>query len=224
MTAFPGATLYDRLLAEGRVLTSDAWELCTLFDINYERDFAHRSKPGKTGKTRSRLRWLTTHPCQAGNEMTRWLFRGWSYMRRAPCAGRLPERGKGASRNPGSALGSPVHQPPLVPSASSVPSAGEGVPPSRTSMTRRFRNRSRNQQRRGRKVRFGGTPKPARETRALPGFAPAAFPPRSQAALGNALLAKFHFARGAGRDGEAQLRGNGHSQVKLGNEAQCGAR
>ena len=36
MTAFPGAPLYDRLLAEGRVLTPDAWELCTLFDINYE--------------------------------------------------------------------------------------------------------------------------------------------------------------------------------------------
>ncbi len=36
MTAFPGAPLYERLLAEGRVLTPDAWELCTLFDINYE--------------------------------------------------------------------------------------------------------------------------------------------------------------------------------------------
>ena len=36
MTAFPGAPLYERLLAEGRVITPDAWELCTLFDINYE--------------------------------------------------------------------------------------------------------------------------------------------------------------------------------------------
>ena len=34
--AFPGALLYERLLAEGRILTPDAWELCTLFDINYE--------------------------------------------------------------------------------------------------------------------------------------------------------------------------------------------
>ena len=36
MTAFPGTPLYARLKAEGRILRDRAWELCTLFDINYQ--------------------------------------------------------------------------------------------------------------------------------------------------------------------------------------------
>jgi radical SAM superfamily enzyme YgiQ (UPF0313 family) len=35
MTAFPGTPLYHRLKAEGRILRDRAWELCTLFDINF---------------------------------------------------------------------------------------------------------------------------------------------------------------------------------------------
>jgi radical SAM superfamily enzyme YgiQ (UPF0313 family) len=35
MTAFPGTPLYARLAAEGRILRDRAWELCTLFDINF---------------------------------------------------------------------------------------------------------------------------------------------------------------------------------------------
>ena len=35
MTAFPGTPLYQRLKQEGRVLQDGAWELCTLFDINF---------------------------------------------------------------------------------------------------------------------------------------------------------------------------------------------
>jgi radical SAM superfamily enzyme YgiQ (UPF0313 family) len=35
LTPFPGTPLYDRLLTEGRILTPGAWELCTLFDVNY---------------------------------------------------------------------------------------------------------------------------------------------------------------------------------------------
>ena len=35
LTPFPGTPLYDRLLAEGRILEPGAWELCTLFDVNY---------------------------------------------------------------------------------------------------------------------------------------------------------------------------------------------
>ena len=35
LTPFPGAPLYDRLLAEGRILRPGAWEMCTLFDVNY---------------------------------------------------------------------------------------------------------------------------------------------------------------------------------------------
>ena len=36
MTAFPNAPLYDRLLADGRLLEPEAWETCTLFDVNYQ--------------------------------------------------------------------------------------------------------------------------------------------------------------------------------------------
>lgn len=34
-TAFPGTPLYERLSREGRVLRENAWELCTLFDVNF---------------------------------------------------------------------------------------------------------------------------------------------------------------------------------------------
>jgi len=35
LTPFPGTPLYDRLLQEGRLLQPGAWNLCTLFDVNY---------------------------------------------------------------------------------------------------------------------------------------------------------------------------------------------
>lgn len=35
MTAFPGTPLYQRLRKEGRIIRDGAWELCTLFDINF---------------------------------------------------------------------------------------------------------------------------------------------------------------------------------------------
>ena len=34
-TAFPGTPLYKRSQAEGRILRDEAWELCTLFDVNF---------------------------------------------------------------------------------------------------------------------------------------------------------------------------------------------
>ncbi len=37
-TAFPGTPLYDRLKRENRLLEETAWELCTLFDVNYRPD------------------------------------------------------------------------------------------------------------------------------------------------------------------------------------------
>lgn len=37
-TAFPGTPLYDRLYSEGRLLCPEAWERCTLFDVNYRPD------------------------------------------------------------------------------------------------------------------------------------------------------------------------------------------
>jgi radical SAM superfamily enzyme YgiQ (UPF0313 family) len=36
MTAFPGTPLYHRLRQEGRIIQDNAWELCTLFDINFQ--------------------------------------------------------------------------------------------------------------------------------------------------------------------------------------------
>ena len=38
MTPFPNAPLYSRLESEGRLLREDAWEYCTLFDVNYQPD------------------------------------------------------------------------------------------------------------------------------------------------------------------------------------------
>lgn len=35
-TAFPGTPLYQRLKGEGRLLREEAWELCTLFDVNFQ--------------------------------------------------------------------------------------------------------------------------------------------------------------------------------------------
>jgi radical SAM superfamily enzyme YgiQ (UPF0313 family) len=35
LTPFPGTPLYQRLRTEGRLLREQAWELCTLFDINF---------------------------------------------------------------------------------------------------------------------------------------------------------------------------------------------
>lgn len=34
-TAFPATPLYERLEEENRIIEKDAWEKCTLFDINY---------------------------------------------------------------------------------------------------------------------------------------------------------------------------------------------
>jgi len=37
-TPFPGTPLYDRLQQSGRLLKEDAWEFCTLFDVNFQPD------------------------------------------------------------------------------------------------------------------------------------------------------------------------------------------
>jgi radical SAM superfamily enzyme YgiQ (UPF0313 family) len=41
-TAFPGTPLFNRLKKEGRILRQNAWELCTLFDVNFRP--SHMSK------------------------------------------------------------------------------------------------------------------------------------------------------------------------------------
>ncbi len=35
LTPFPGTPLFARLECEGRILQTGAWQLCTLFDVNY---------------------------------------------------------------------------------------------------------------------------------------------------------------------------------------------
>ena len=35
-TAFPSTPLYTRLKQEGRILRDEAWDLCTLFDVNFQ--------------------------------------------------------------------------------------------------------------------------------------------------------------------------------------------
>ena len=37
-TPFPGTPLYDRLQLSGRLINEGAWELCTLFDVNFRPD------------------------------------------------------------------------------------------------------------------------------------------------------------------------------------------
>jgi radical SAM superfamily enzyme YgiQ (UPF0313 family) len=36
MTAFPGTPLYERLLNAGRIIEPGRWDLCTLFDVNFQ--------------------------------------------------------------------------------------------------------------------------------------------------------------------------------------------
>jgi len=53
LTPFPGTPLYDRLLAEGRLLEPERWDLCTLFDVNY------RPRRMSVEELRAGIRWLT---------------------------------------------------------------------------------------------------------------------------------------------------------------------
>ncbi len=52
LTAFPGTPLYERFEAEGRLLDPTAWELCTLFDVNF------KPKHMSPAHLESRFRWL----------------------------------------------------------------------------------------------------------------------------------------------------------------------
>jgi radical SAM superfamily enzyme YgiQ (UPF0313 family) len=52
LTPFPGTPLYQRLKAEGRLLTGRFWDACTLFDVNY------RPKQMSVKELEEGLRWL----------------------------------------------------------------------------------------------------------------------------------------------------------------------
>lgn len=51
-TPFPGTPLYERLKREGRLLNEEAWELCTLFDVNFQPENM------TVAELESRFRWL----------------------------------------------------------------------------------------------------------------------------------------------------------------------
>jgi radical SAM superfamily enzyme YgiQ (UPF0313 family) len=52
LTAFPGTPLYARLLKQGRILKPGRWDLCTLFDVNFQPD------PLTPDELRQGLYWL----------------------------------------------------------------------------------------------------------------------------------------------------------------------
>jgi radical SAM superfamily enzyme YgiQ (UPF0313 family) len=51
-TAFPGTPLYDRLQRSGRLIKDNAWELCTLFDVNF------RPERMTVAELEENFRWL----------------------------------------------------------------------------------------------------------------------------------------------------------------------
>ena len=53
LTAFPGTPLHARLAREGRVLDPRRWDLCTLFDVNYQPALMSPEE------LRHGMRWLT---------------------------------------------------------------------------------------------------------------------------------------------------------------------
>jgi radical SAM superfamily enzyme YgiQ (UPF0313 family) len=52
LTPFPGTPLYERLRSQGRLLRENAWETCTLFDVNFQPE--HMS----VSELEDGLRWL----------------------------------------------------------------------------------------------------------------------------------------------------------------------
>jgi radical SAM superfamily enzyme YgiQ (UPF0313 family) len=55
LTAFPGTPLYSRFLQDRRILEPGRWDLCTLFDVNYQpRDMSPQD-------LQEGIRWLTKH-------------------------------------------------------------------------------------------------------------------------------------------------------------------
>jgi radical SAM superfamily enzyme YgiQ (UPF0313 family) len=53
LTPFPGTPLYDRFESEGRLIEPNRWDLCTLFDVNYQ------PKGMTPRELQQGMRWLT---------------------------------------------------------------------------------------------------------------------------------------------------------------------
>ena len=75
LTPFPGTPLYDRLLAEGRLIEPERWDLCTLFDVNY------RPRKMSVEELRSGIRWLRLYGAEETAARRRPFFTG---LRRRP--------------------------------------------------------------------------------------------------------------------------------------------
>jgi hypothetical protein len=75
LTAFPGTPLHERLGREGRILEPGRWDLCTLFDVNYEPR-GMSAKELKAG-----IYWLTER--LYSDECTAFRREGFFRMRRA---------------------------------------------------------------------------------------------------------------------------------------------
>jgi radical SAM superfamily enzyme YgiQ (UPF0313 family) len=65
LTPFPGTPLYDRLLKQGRILQPERWDLCTLFDVNYQ------PKNMTVEQLRNGLYWLTERLYSEGSLLRR---------------------------------------------------------------------------------------------------------------------------------------------------------
>jgi radical SAM superfamily enzyme YgiQ (UPF0313 family) len=65
LTPFPGTPLYGRLLREGRILAPGRWDLCTLFDVNYE------PKNMTVDRLREGVYWLAERLYQENGLMSR---------------------------------------------------------------------------------------------------------------------------------------------------------
>jgi radical SAM superfamily enzyme YgiQ (UPF0313 family) len=66
LTPFPGTPLYERLLAEGRILREADWESCTLFDVNF-RPLAMSVAELETG-LRDLMRRVYSDECTASRK------------------------------------------------------------------------------------------------------------------------------------------------------------
>ena len=84
LTPFPGTPLYHRLQREGRLLQPEAWERCTLFDVNFRPDRM------TVDELRSGFRWLASqlYSRETTHERRRRFLRRWWHLSQQRQTGR----------------------------------------------------------------------------------------------------------------------------------------
>jgi len=82
MTPFPGTPLYERLRRENRILQPGRWDLCTLFDVNYQ------PRGMSVGELKEGIYWLTErlYSDECTQFRRRGFFRELRQSRRTPVA------------------------------------------------------------------------------------------------------------------------------------------